>query len=101
MVRLGRFFVLVQIHSSAQNIVMKTVRLSWLVGCVLVALGVTAFAGTDGSQITRESTRRADHKTCYAILGSSIPQPCDRFTGPFPTTAQPIDIYGKRPRRSH
>ena len=102
MVRLGRLLVLVQTHRWSHNNVMKTVRqCSLLVGCVLLALGATAFAGTDGSQIVRESSRRADHKICYTILGSGIPQPCDRFTGPFPTTANPIEIYGRKPRRSH
>jgi hypothetical protein len=79
---------------------MKTVRQrSLLVGCVLLAFGASAYAETAVSQITRESAKRADHKICYAVIGSSIPQPCDRFTGPVATTAFPIDIYGKKPRR--
>jgi hypothetical protein len=78
---------------------MKTVRQrSLLVGCVLLAFGVSAYAETGVSQ--RESGRRSDQKICYTVIGSSIPQPCDRFTGAFPTTASPIDLYGKRPRRS-
>jgi hypothetical protein len=101
-VRIGRFFVLVLRQMSEHNDVMKTVRQrSLLVGCVLLAFGVSAFAETGGSQIVRESGRKSDMKICYTVIGSSIPQPCERFAGPIPTTASPIDIYGKRPRRGH
>jgi len=68
---------------------------SALVGCVLLAFGVSAYAETG---IVR-STKRIDQRICYTVIGSSIPQPCERFAGPIPTTANPIDIYGKRPRR--
>jgi hypothetical protein len=99
--RLGRLFVLVLRQISEHNWVMKTVRQrSVLVGCVLLAFGVSAFAETGVSQVSREG-RRSDQKICYTVIGSSIPQPCDRFAGPIPTTVNPIDIYGKRPRRGH
>jgi hypothetical protein len=80
---------------------MKTVRQrSWLVGCVLLAFAVSAFAETGTSRVSRTSGRAADRKICYALIGSGIPQPCDRLTSPFPTTVFPIDIYGKRPRHA-
>ena len=76
---------------------MKTVRGSWLIGCVLVAFSASAFAETAVTQ-TR-SDRNSDRRVCYTIIGSSIPQPCERFTGPISTSVHPIDIYGKKPRR--
>jgi hypothetical protein len=98
MVRIGRFFVLVLRQMSEHNCVMKTVRQrSLLIGCVLLAFGASAFAETG----TAKATGRRSDKQCLAVIGSAIPQPCERFAGPIPTTAQPIDIYGKRPRRGH
>lgn len=79
---------------------MKTVRQrSLLVGCVLLAFGVSAYAETSASQ--SNESRRGDRRTCLAVVGSSIPEPCERFTGPITTSVHPIDIYGKRPRRGH
>jgi len=68
-----------------------------LIGCLLLAFSVSAFAET--GVVQRQSAKRSDQKVCFAVIGSSIPQPCERFTGPIPTTANPIDIYGKKPRR--
>ena len=77
---------------------MKTVRRSWLVGCVLVAFSASVYAESTASQVV-DRPMRSDRKICYTVIGSSIPQPCERFTGPIPTTVNPIDIYGRKPRR--
>jgi hypothetical protein len=79
---------------SAKYVDMKTVRLTSI--ALLLVFGASAFAET--SVVQKTSGRRADRKLCYTIVGSGIPQPCDRFAGPIPTTASPIEIYGRRPR---
>src|SRR2546423_4900922 len=79
-VRIGRFFVLVRVQMQAHNRSMKTVRQqSSLIGCVLLLVFATsAFAESTVTRISR-SSRRADRKMCFALIGSGIPQPCDRF----------------------
>ena len=81
---------------------MKTVRLSSLVGCILLALSASAFADMSVAKITGGVSRapRLDRKICYTNIGGGVPQPCDRFMGPIATTASPIDIYGRKPQRS-
>ena len=81
---------------------MKTVRQSGsLIGCVLLLVfASSAFAETSGiTRVYKASGKRVDRKMCYALIGSGIPQPCDRFAGPIATTVSPIDIYGRRPSR--
>jgi hypothetical protein len=68
-----------------------------LIGCLLLAFSVSAIAET--GVVQRQSAKRTDQKVCFTVIGSSIPQPCERFAGAIPTTVNPIDIYGKRPRR--
>jgi hypothetical protein len=63
-----------------------------------MVFGATAFAETG---VTQKESRKTESRMCLAVIGSSIPQPCERFAGPIPTTASPIDIYGKKPRRGH
>lgn len=79
---------------------MKTVRQRSLVlGCVLLAMAGSAFADTSAGQVNKSSViRRERSKLCYALIGSGIPQPCDRFSGPIATTTSPIDVYGRKPR---
>ncbi|HEY4283853.1 MAG TPA: hypothetical protein VGM62_12380 [Chthoniobacterales bacterium] len=73
---------------------MKSVRRSLIVG-VLLTLGASAFAGT-ASQTSTPTIKRA--KFCYAIVGSAVPQPCDRFAGAIATTHFPLDVLGRKPR---
>jgi hypothetical protein len=70
---------------------------SLVVGCVLLAFASSAFAGSSSSQSNTGIIKRGG-RMCLTIVGSSIPQPCDRFTGPVPTTHFPVDIYGRRVR---
>ena len=82
---------------------MKTVRLSSLVGCILLALGASAYADMNVAKISGgvvRAPRLERGKICYTTIGGGIPQPCDRFAGPIATTASPIDIYGRKPQRS-
>lgn len=67
---------------------------------ILIAFSVSGFAGTgmSASQSKMTSAKKADRKMCYTLIGSGIPQPCDRFVGPIPTTAFPVDIIGKSSR---
>ena len=75
---------------------MKTVRQSVVAGCVLLALAGSVFADTVVP--ATKVIRRERSKMCYALVGSGIPQPCDRFVGAIATTTFPVDIYGRRPR---
>ncbi len=76
----------------------------WSIWCVMIAISVAfcgpAFAGSESSvpqpskvQVVQKTT----HKLCYVRSGFAIPQPCDRFAGPVPTTAIPIEIIGRLP----
>jgi hypothetical protein len=59
-----------------------------------VAFCASAFAGIDnvGTQTQKQQTKKPE-KICYVISSvSGVPQPCDRFSGPIPTTASPIEI---------
>ena len=82
---------------------MKIVRHTLLVGCVLLALGGSAFADMSVVKISGGVVRApliGRGKVCYTTIGGGIPTPCDRFTGPIATTTSPIDIYGRKPQRS-
>ena len=67
-----------------------------VVGCVLLAMAGSVFADT--VMPATKVIRRERSKMCYALIGSGIPQPCDRFVGPIATTVGPVDIYGRRVR---
>jgi hypothetical protein len=77
----------------------------WSTRCLSVALTLafcaSAFAGGDnnGTQVQKaQQANKAVRKVCYVISGvSGIPVPCDRFAGPIPTTAIPIEIIGRGP----
>jgi hypothetical protein len=76
----------------------------WSRGFVIIAISVAfcapAFAGTESSvsQPTKvKTTQKVVHKLCYVQLGLGLPQPCDRFAGPEPTTATPMEIIGRLP----
>ena len=73
---------------------MKTVRFASV--ALLLVFGASAFAETSVAQ--NKPARKADRKLCYAIVGSGIPQPCDRFAGAIPTTTFPMEVYGRKPR---
>lgn len=66
-----------------------------------VAFCAPAVAGSESSapqpKIT-EVAQKATHKLCYVRFGWSIPEPCERFAGPVPTTAGPMEIIGRLPR---
>jgi hypothetical protein len=75
----------------------------WSFRCVSVALALafcaSAFAGAGN---TREPTKvqsapmKNTRKLCYTFsICSGIPILCDRLAGPVPTTAGPMDIYGR------
>ena len=77
---------------------------SWSIGCAsaVITLAFCASAnaevGSSASQAKKvQSARKTEHKACYAIVGSGIPQPCDRFAGAIPTTTSPMEILGRRP----
>jgi len=68
---------------------------------ISIAFSASAFAGSESAapQPTKaQVTQKAIRKLCYVQLGLGIPQPCDRFTGPVVTTANPMDIIGRLPR---
>jgi len=77
----------------------------WSIGCVIMAISVAfcapAFAGSESNAPQPNKVQvahKAVHKLCYVRAGGwSIPQPCDRFFGPVPTTASPIEIIGRQP----
>jgi hypothetical protein len=76
----------------------------WSTWCVSVALSLafcaSAFAGSDGNGVQAQKAQEAKKvvRVCYVISDvSAIPQPCDRFAGPIPTTTQPIEIIGRGP----
>ncbi|MEY2537221.1 MAG: hypothetical protein QOG67_961 [Verrucomicrobiota bacterium] len=78
---------------------------SWSIGCAsaLITLAfcasVNAEVGTSSSQAKKvQSAKKAEHKACYVLIGSGIPQPCDRFAGAIPNSMYPIEIIGRRPR---
>jgi hypothetical protein len=101
----------VQQRAAVENYPMRsTMRPSRLRGCsiwcalaIALACGAPAFAGVDSlSQSARYSARTQPqaiqtqvHKKCYVRVGWGIPQLCDRFTGPYPTTANPMEIIGR------
>jgi hypothetical protein len=77
----------------------------WSIRVAIIAMSVAfcapAFAGSESTASqpkTIEVAQKATHKLCYVRSGWAIPQPCDRFAGPVPTTASPIEIIGRMPR---
>ena len=105
--------VIVLCPEMLHNLDMKTpFRLSGLVGWMgrcgvaLVALAFCASALADPSknvvepkaQVSKIQTvpRSAVAKKLYFVFtgGSAIPQPIDRVSGPIPTTASPMLVYG-------
>jgi hypothetical protein len=76
----------------------------WSIWCLISAISVafcaSAFAGTETSapQPSKlQVAQKAVRKICYMRSGAGIPQPCDRFIGPVPTTASPMEIIGRGP----
>lgn len=61
-----------------------------------VAFCATALAGSGETQVkkTRVVQKSARHG-CLVFAGSGIPEACERFAGPIPTTAYPIQIIGR------
>jgi hypothetical protein len=77
----------------------------WPNWCLVIAMAIAfsapAFAGTESSasQSSKvQPVQRTVRKLCYVRSGWGVPQPCDRFTGPVPTTAGPMDIIGRAPQ---
>ncbi|HXX41213.1 MAG TPA: hypothetical protein VEI58_02990 [Chthoniobacterales bacterium] len=75
----------------------------WSFRCAGVALSLalcaSVFAGADTNatvQTKVQSAAKPAHKVCLAHMScSGIPLPCERFAGAFPTTAGPMEIYGR------
>jgi hypothetical protein len=94
--KVGRF-VLVKSREKAHYWVMTTKLASVVMS---VAFAASAFAGV-GSEVQAEKKDRVaqrtvvTHKACLVFAGSGIPEACDRFAGPIPTTAYPVEIMGK------
>jgi hypothetical protein len=77
----------------------------WSIRFAIIAMSVAfcapVFAGSETSAPqpkTIEVAQKATRKLCYVHSGWAIPQPCDRFAGPVPTTANPMEIMGRSPR---
>jgi hypothetical protein len=76
----------------------------WSIRCVSVAMSLafcaSVFAGSESSVSQpkkMQAAQKSAHKVCYVSIGG-VPQPCDRFTGPIPTTAIPMEILGRAPQ---
>lgn len=71
----------------------------WSVRCASIVLSVafcaSAFAGAGSDAQPKKAVQKTAPKGCLVFAGSGIPENCDRFTGPIPTTAYPIEILGK------
>jgi len=77
----------------------------WSIRCVSVMMSMvfcaSVFAGSDNSVAPQKkisAVQKTAHKVCYVFVGGGIPQPCDRFFGPVPTTAIPMEIIGRVPQ---
>jgi hypothetical protein len=77
----------------------------WSIRFAIIAMSVAfcapAFAGPESSAPQPKTTKvaqKATRKLCYVQSGWAIPEPCDRFAGPVPTTANPMEIIGRMPR---
>ena len=77
----------------------------WSIRCVSVAMSLafcaSVFAGSESSVSQPKkmlAAQKSVHKVCYVFAGRGVPQPCDRFNGPIPTTAIPMEILGRAPQ---
>jgi hypothetical protein len=71
----------------------------WLIrgtaAVVALAFCASAFADADKNpvQLSKDQPVKKTRKVCYIVTGSSkIPQPCERFFCPIPTTSGPMDV---------
>jgi hypothetical protein len=77
----------------------------WSGRFVIIAISVAfcapAFAGSESTIVSQptkvKTTQKVVRKLCYVKLGLGLPQPCEWFAGPEPTTAIPMDIIGRLP----
>ena len=62
-----------------------------------VAFCASAFAGAGNEAQPNKSrvVQKPIRKVCLVFVGSGIPEMCDRFAGPLPTTAYPLEIIGR------
>lgn len=90
-------------RKKTHNCPMTTTSQGWSVRCASIVMSVafcaSAFAGA-GSEVQsvkkdRMVQKTTVHRACLVFAGSGIPEGCDRFAGPIPTTAYPVEILGK------
>jgi hypothetical protein len=80
----------------AHNQTMKT----YLGILLALAFCASAFATDPSKNVvarpTQQSANPAVVKVCYIkTVASGIPMRCTRLEGPFPTTANPLEVYGR------
>jgi hypothetical protein len=60
-----------------------------------IAFCASAFAGTEAQTKKTRVVQKSSRVMCLVFAGSGIPEACDRFAGPIPTTAYPLEVLGR------